>query len=50
MQQNRGIKWVLIATVTVILSACGGGSSGSSSDPSKGNTWDAMKWNQGKWK
>jgi hypothetical protein len=50
MQKNREIKWVLIAIVTVILSACGGGGGGSSGDTSQGSSWDAMKWDQGIWK
>jgi surface protein len=29
MQQNRRIKWLLIAIVTVMMTACGGGGSGS---------------------
>jgi predicted small lipoprotein YifL len=46
MQCKTWIKWLLIVTVTVMLSACGGDGN---TNPSDKSTWDQMKWDQGKW-
>jgi len=34
----------------IFITSCGGGDSDPDPDPSKSSNWDAMKWDQGKWK
>jgi hypothetical protein len=45
-------KLVLLTLVCALaVSACSGGGDGGSAppDPSYGNQWDQMKWDQGNW-
>ena len=43
----RILAATLLIGVAMVLSACGGGSSGNASPPS--NNWDSMLWDQGNW-
>jgi hypothetical protein len=43
----RILAATLLIGVAMVLSACGGRSSGNASPPS--NNWDSMIWDQGNW-
>ncbi len=55
-EKPRARRWrlLLLAGLISVLSACGGGGGGggddgSGDDPTSGNRWNEMHWDQGRW-
>ncbi|VAW97276.1 hypothetical protein MNBD_GAMMA23-1809 [hydrothermal vent metagenome] len=44
-------NWIMLASLSLVLVACGGGGGGGSSPPANNsnNTWDQMVWDQDNW-